>query len=153
MIVLKYIIEIFQEIKSKLLVQINLQDELTLKSRNKLQDISNKISTTDNILVGKQKRKKSKIVVTSVFSNNPMNSQNIETNELKNPNHIYSNKRLKDENIYNKNNKMRSQRKDNAAGSLISENRRIIERIKMKCYCVYLWFCFFKKKTILKIFY
>ena len=62
MIVLKYIIEIFQEKKSKLLVQINLQDELTLKSRNKLQDISNKISTTDNILVGKQKRKNQKLL-------------------------------------------------------------------------------------------
>ena len=26
------------------------------------------------------------------------------------------------------------------------ENRRIIDRIKMKCCCVYFWFCFARKK-------
>jgi hypothetical protein len=26
------------------------------------------------------------------------------------------------------------------------ENKRIINKIKMKCYCVYFWFCFARKK-------
>lgn len=140
----------FPMTKIQMIGSNNDQDELNTK--DKLKDPSNKISNSDNKLVAKPKKKKKKkykSVATSVFSNNPLNSQNIEMNELKNQNEneIYNNVQ-KEPNIY-KNNTMKSDGKIEDGNAKNGENRRIIERIKMKCYCVYLWFCFArKKKTI-----
>ena len=72
-----------------------------------------------------------------------MNSQNIEMNELRNQN-AYNNEE-NNQDIY-KNNTMKSNGKNENDGPGGSENRQIIDKIKMKCYCVYLWFCFKRKK-------
>jgi hypothetical protein len=121
-------------------------DELTINTKNRLQDPLNKISNNDNLLVAKQKKKKKRkqrASVASAISNNVMNSQNIEMNELRNQN-AYNNEE-NNENIY-KNNTMKSNGKNENEGPGGSENRQIIDKIKMKCYCVYLWFCFARKK-------
>lgn len=121
-------------------------DELTINTKNRLQDPLNKISNNDNILVAKQKKKKKRkqrASVASAISNNVMNSQNIEMNELRNQNACNNEENNQD--IY-KNNTMKSNGKNENEGPGGSENRQIIDKIKMKCYCVYLWFCFARKK-------
>ena len=74
-----------------------------------------------------------------------MNRQNIEENELKSPNEIYDYKDNYQENIYNIDNAAQLDGKDNTERNE-DENRRIIDRIKMKCCCIYFWFCFARKK-------
>ena len=75
---------------------------------------------------------------------NEVNSQNIEEDELKCPNEI-SSKDKKQDNKYTIDSEMISSGNKSTERSR-NEKRKIIDRIKMKCCCVYFWFCFSRKK-------
>ena len=129
----------------------NLRDEITIKSTNKLQDSPTKVNN-DNLLTAKKKKKKkikikSKDPISSAASINNKIRYNIEEAELKNPNEIISNKDKDEDNNYNIENALQSDGKENSERNQNgNENRRIIDRVKMKCYCIYFWFCFARKK-------
>ena len=129
-----------------------MQDDLTVKSRNKLQDDTNQKSAADNKLVTKKKKKMkikkkstSKDPITSAVSLKNQISQNLEEGELKSPNEIYNNKDKNEGFNYNLDSAMPSEIKENNE-IYMNDNKRVINRIKMKCCCVYFWFCFSRKK-------
>ena len=90
-------------------------------------DVKN-LDNTKETTVNVKKRKKKKI----------KQKTNIENNIYNNPNDI---------NMFNMANSMASEGKIVYKESdKSSENRRIIDRIKMNCCCIYFWFCFSRKK-------
>ena len=90
-------------------------------------DVKN-LDNTKETTVNFKKRKKKKI----------KQKTNIENNVYNNPNDI---------NMFNMANSMASEGKIVYKESdKSSENRRIIDRIKMNCCCIYFWFCFSRKK-------
>ena len=122
----------------------NFQNEISVQSRNRLQHNSNNNYANVAFITGRRKKNRySKINANS--GKNEMNRQNIEENELKSPNEIYDYKDNYQENIYNIDNAAQLDGKDNTERNQ-DENRRIIDRIKMKCCCIYFWFCFARKK-------
>ena len=136
-----------KNIKNKINSNI-IQDELSAQSRNKLND---DIFTKEKSLTLKRKKKKKKKIKNLIGSpteqNIISNKNTVEEDNLKG---INSNN-----NIYNKNQignsgnekmvplEIKMVEKETERGG---ENRRIIDRIKMKCCCVYFWFCFARKK-------
>ena len=131
----------------------NYQDEYNLKSSNKLEENSNKRIPTENLLTVKKKKKKKikpKDHLSSAISmksiKNDMNSQNLEENVLRSPNEIDSVKDKKEDYKYNLD---KTDRKENTEINN-NENRRIIDRIKMNCCCIYFWFCFARKKNTIE---
>ena len=122
----------------------SFKDDSTMRTTKKLQEISKK-------KVNKKKKKK-KMKLKEPFGSvqsmkslkNEVNSQNIEEDELKSPNEI-SNKDKKQDNKYTIDSEMISSGNKSTERSR-NEKRKIIDRIKMKCCCVYFWFCFSRKK-------
>ena len=122
----------------------NFQNEISVQSRNRLQHNSNNNCTDDTLVTGRR-RKKRYVKINANSGKNEMNIKNIEENELKSPNEIYDYKDNYQENIYNIDNAAQLDGKDNTERNE-DENRRIIDRVKMKCCCIYFWFCFARKK-------
>ena len=125
-----------------------MQDELTTKSTNKLQEISKK---KIDIITKKKRKKKMKLKeplgsIQSMKSlKNEIYNQNIEEDELRSPNEISSNKDKNQDFKYSVENEIVSSVEKSTEKSQ-NEKRKIIDRIKMKCCCVYFWFCFARKK-------
>ena len=125
----------------------NIQDELSAQLRNKLND--NIFIKEKSLTLKRKKKKKIKLI-------NPMGSPN-ERNIIDHKNTIEEDN-LKD--INSNNNIYYKDKIDNSGNEKMvpfevkmvekeaerGVNRRIIDRIKMKCYCVYFWFCFARKK-------
>ena len=127
----------------------NIQDQLSSQSRNKLNE--DNFKRKEKPLAIKKtvkKRKKSKNIIE--FPNSLINSFNIKTAEKDNLKGIDKN------NIFNQDKNINSGVIENMMKFKVKmddqetdkgyENRRIINKIKMKCYCVYFWFCFARKK-------
>ena len=74
-----------------------------------------------------------------------MTSKNLEEVNLKNQNEINIYNNPKDINMLNMN-IMASEGKILSKENEINSERRIIDRIKMNCCCIYFWFCFARKK-------
>ena len=122
----------------------NFQNEISVQSRNRLQHNSNNNCTDDTLVTGRR-RKKRYVKINANSGKNEMNIQNIEENELKSPNEIYDYKDKYKENINNIDNAAQFEGKEKTERNE-DENRRIIDRVKMKCCCIYFWFCFARKK-------
>ena len=126
----------------------NAQGELSAQSRNKLNE---DIFSKEKPLTLKRKKKKkvkSKNLIGSPTEQKIITNKNtIEEDNLKgldSNNNIYNkdkNANLGNENMVQSEVKMVEKETDRGG-----ENRRIIDRIKMKCCCVYFWFCFARKK-------
>ena len=127
----------------------NIQDELSPQSRNKLnEDIFKRKEKPLIIKRKKKKRIKSKNIMD--FPNSQNINFNIKTTEKENLKGIDMN------NIFNKDKNTNSGNIENMMKFEVKmvdhqtdkefENKRIINKIKMKCYCVYFWFCFARKK-------
>ena len=126
----------------------NAQGELSAQSRNKLNE---DIFSKEKPLTLKRKKKKkvkSKNLMGSPTEQKIITNKNtIEEDNLKgidSNNNIYNkdkNANLVNENMVQSEVKMVEKETDRGG-----ENRRIIDRIKMKCCCVYFWFCFARKK-------
>ena len=136
--------QIYSPIKNiKKSIKSNIQGELSVQSRNKLNDdILNNKEKPLTLKRRKKKKLKHKNTIGSPVSQNiSINKKNGEEDNLKG---IYKS------NIFNKDKitNMQSEMKmvDNKETDKGSDNRRIIDRIKMKCCCVYFWFCFARKK-------
>ena len=103
------------------------------------------------IITKKKRKKKMKLKeplgsVKSMKSlKNEISNQNLEEDELRSPNEISSNKDKNQENKYSIDNEIVSSGEKSTKKSQ-NEKRKIIDRIKMKCCCVYFWFCFSRKK-------
>jgi hypothetical protein len=126
----------------------NIQDELSAQLRNKLND---DIFIKEKSLILKRKKKKKRNLINPmgspterniIYNKNTIVEDNL--NGINSNNNIY----YKDK-IGNSDNKkmvpseVKMVEKETERGGV---NRRIIDRIKMKCYCVYFWFCFARKK-------
>ena len=122
----------------------NFQNEISVQSRNRLQHNSNNNCTDDTLVTGRR-RKKRYVKINANSGKNEMNIKNIEENELKSPNEIYDYKDKYQENINNIDNAAQFEGKEKTERNE-DENRRIIDRVKMKCCCIYFWFCFARKK-------
>ena len=129
----------------------SFKDDSTMRTTKKLQEISKKkVNNEMKPITKKKKKKKMKLKepfgsVQSMKSlKNEVNSQNIEEDELKSPNEI-SSKDKKQDNKYTIDSEMISSGNKSTERSR-NEKRKIIDRIKMKCCCVYFWFCFSRKK-------
>jgi hypothetical protein len=129
----------------------SFKDDSTMRTTKKLQEISKKkVNNEMKPITKKKKKKKMKLKepfgsVQSMKSlKNEVNSQNIEEDELKCPNEI-SSKDKKQDNKYTIDSEMISSGNKSTERSR-NEKRKIIDRIKMKCCCVYFWFCFSRKK-------
>ena len=126
----------------------NAQGELSAQSRNKLnEDIFSKEKPM-TLKRKKKKKVKSKNLIGSPTEQKIITNKNtIEEDNLKgldSNNNIYNkdkNANLGNENMVQSEVKMVEKETDRGG-----ENRRIIDRIKMKCCCVYFWFCFARKK-------
>jgi hypothetical protein len=127
----------------------NIQDELSAQSRNKLND---DIFTKEKSLTLKRKKKKKKKIKNLIGSpteqNIISNKNTVEEDNLKGINSDNNNIHYKGKIGNSGNEKMvpseiKMVEKETERGG---ENRRIIDRIKMKCCCVYFWFCFARKK-------
>ena len=126
----------------------NAQGELSAQSRNKLNE---DIFSKEKPLTLKRKKKKkvkSKNLMGSPTEQKIITNKNtIEEDNLKgidSNNNIYNkdkNANLVNENMVQSEVKMVEKETDRGG-----KNRRIIDRIKMKCCCVYFWFCFARKK-------
>ena len=129
----------------------NIQGELSVQSRNKLNEDFNFNKKEKPLTLKRKKKKKIKSKNTMGSPNTQnilINKNNVEEDILKGTDmdNIY-NKEKKISNAGNIENMMQSEvkmvHKETDRGC---ENRRIIDRIKMKCCCVYFWFCFARKK-------
>ena len=136
--------QIYGPIKNiKKSIKSNIQGELSVQSRNKLND--DIVNTKEKPLTLKRKKKKKlkhKNTIGSPISQSiSINKKNGEEDNLKD---IYTNNMFNKDKITN----MQSEIKmvDNKETDKGSDSRRIIDRIKMKCCCVYFWFCFARKK-------
>lgn len=126
----------------------NAQGELSAQSRNKLNE---DIFSKEKPLTLKRKKKKkvkSKNLMGSPTEQKIITNKNtIEEDNLKgidSNNNIYNkdkNANRVNENMVHSEVKMVEKETDRGG-----KNRRIIDRIKMKCCCVYFWFCFARKK-------
>ena len=126
----------------------NIQDELSPQSKNKLnEDI---FKRKEKPLIIKRKRKKKiKSKNTMDFPNSQIISFNLKTAEK-------DKKGIDKNNIFNQDKNINSGVIENMVKFEVKmddhetdkeyENKRIINKIKMKCYCVYFWFCFARKK-------
>ena len=121
-----------------------------LKDNINVKDIQN--ININNSIPKTKKKKKKKIkqkanIISPVSSKIEMSNRNLEGDNLKNQN---------ENNIYNVSKNTNTFNIPNSVSSEINmikkvkemknENRRIIDRIKMNCCCVYFWFCFARKK-------
>ena len=130
------------------------QDDL--QSKNKLNEdgLNKKYTSEVTMNVKKKKKKKKKIkskptLISSLSKNNEMSNKNLEVNHLKNPdeNKIYNSPNST--NMFNLRYGISSEEKitnKETERNKEKENRRIIDRIKMNCCCIYFWFCFARKK-------
>ena len=124
----------------------NIQGELSTQSRNKLNDdiIFNK---KEKPLTLKRKKKKKIKSKNTIGSSIPQNINKIEEENLKGTDMNYINNKDKMTNTGNIENMIQSEIKMvNKETDRGCEDRRIIDRIKMKCCCIYFWFCFARKK-------
>ena len=136
--------QIYGPIKNiKKSIKSNIQGELSAQSRNKLNDdILNNKEKPLTLKRKKKKKLKNKNTIGSPASQSiSINKKNGEEDNLKG---TYTNSMFNKDKISN----MQSEIKmvDNKETDKGYDNRRIIDRIKMKCCCVYFWFCFARKK-------
>ena len=114
----------------------NFEDELPAQSKNGLnEDIFYK--KTNSLTLKKKKKKKIKLKNVMSFPetlSNNINIKNVEVDNLKSNNNKIENIMLSEIKMINK----------ETDKEYIK--RRIVDRIKMKCCCVYFWFCFARKK-------
>ena len=125
----------------------NIQGELSVQSRNKLNEDINYNGKEKPLTLRRKKKKKikSKNTMGSQGAQNIISKNTIEEDILKSTNNIYN----KDKIRYSANieNMMQSEVKMvNKETEKGCQNRRIIDRIKMNFCCVYFWFCFSRKK-------
>ena len=126
----------------------NIQGELSAQSRNKLNDdiFFNKKEKPLTLKKKKKKKIKSKNTIGSSISQN-INKNKIEEENIKGTDMNYLNNKDKITNPGNIENMIKSEIKMvNKETDRGCQDRRIIDRIKMKCYCIYFWFCFARKK-------
>ena len=119
------------EVHPIIYVNNNIQDELSEQSRNKMnEDISKNCIVSPNsksIYIKEENLKSSDLI--KIYNIN----KNVNVGKI--------------ENMMQSEVKMGDKEADRG-----NENRRIIDRIKMKCCCVYFWFCLArKKKNILNL--
>ena len=114
-------------------------------------DLKNIVNNEIPMKVTKKKKKKIKKsvnnILPSVSRNIELTNRNLEEDNLKNQNgnNIYN--ISKDVNNINIVNSIASEGKIlNKEKETNTENRLIIDRIKMNCCCIYFWFCFARKK-------
>ena len=133
----------------------NIQNELSPQLRNKLNEDIFKTKEKP-FIIKRKKKKKIKSINTLDFPNSQNINFNIKTTENDNLKGIDMN------NIFNKDKNTNSGNIENMMKFEVKivdhktdkgyENKRIVNKIKMKCYCVYFWFCFARKKRIFKIY-
>ena len=122
------------------------QDGNEIQINNNEDDIIKKYENNTN--TKKKKKKKIKIkqkgtIVSSLSKNDEMTNKNLEDDHLKNQNENNIYNIQKDVNTFN----IKSNEKIvNKEIKKNEENRRIIDRIKLNCCCIYFCFCFARKK-------
>ena len=129
---------------------INKQDP----SKDKLdEDALNKkfdIEVPKTVKKKKKKKLKNKFSNGSIISkNNELTNKNLEEDNLKNPDEIdiYNNNNPNNVNQFNNGHGMPSEDKFiNKETERNIYSRRIVDRIKVNCCCIYFWFCFARKK-------
>ena len=125
---------------------INKQDP----SKDKLDEDA--LNKKFDIEVPKTKKKKLKNKLTigsSISKNNELTNKNLEEDHLKNPDEIdiYNNDNPNNVNHFNNGHGMPSEDKFmNKETERNIYSRRIVDRIKVNCCCIYFWFCFARKK-------
>ena len=132
----------------------NNKNEYNIQLKNNINENAIQNLDINNEVSNLKKKKKKKIkqkasMISSVSRNIEMTSKNLEVDNLKNQNdknnNIYN--VSKDINNLNMVNSMASEGKiEIKENETITENRRIVDRIKMNCCCIYFWFCFARKK-------
>ena len=129
---------------------INKQDP----SKDKLdEDALNKkfdIEVPKTVKKKKKKKLKNKLTIgSSISKNNELTNKNLEEDHLKNPDEIdiYNNDNPNNVNHFNNGHGMPSEDKFmNKETERNIYSRRIVDRIKVNCCCIYFWFCFARKK-------
>ena len=118
------------------------QDEFNINKKENNERLNTEITK-------KKKKKKIKIkqkgsILSSFSRNNEMTNKNLEEEQLKKQDeiNIYNNK--KDLNMFGIASEAKFVNKEAKTNN--NENRRIIDRIKINCCCIYFWFCFSRKK-------
>ena len=101
-----------------------------------------------SINIKKKKKKKIKIkqkatIASSLSRNDEMTNKNLEEDQLKNQNENNIYNIQKDVNMFNIKSEDKIVNKETEKNA---ESRRIIDRIKLNCCCLYFWFCFARKK-------
>ena len=133
----------------------NNKNEYNAQLKNNINEDGIKNLKINNEIPMLKKKKKKKIkqkvnTISSVSKNIELTNRNLEEENLKNQNenninNIYNNS--KDINAFNFANSIISEGQIvNKEKETNRENRRIIDRIKMNCCCIYFWFCFARKK-------
>ena len=133
---------------------INKQDP----SKDKLdEDALNKkfdIEVPKTVKKKKKKKLKNKLTIgSSISKNNELTNKNLEEDHLKNPDEIdiYNNNNPNNVNQFNNGHVMPSEDKFiNKETERNIYSRRIVDRIKVNCCCIYFWFCFARKKKNIK---
>ena len=162
----KKVINLKKKNKSKVIDDIKLDDNPKIYSpknmnNNALSGMQNPEEALKNIDANKKftteipitpKRKKKKkikkklTIASSLSKNNELTSKNLAEDNLKNMDdiNIYNNRN--DVNKFNFVSSMKSEDKFVKETERNRDDRRIIDRIKINCCCIYFWFCFARKK-------
>ena len=137
---------------SKILLESNAFSGLNNKKNGK-KECSDNLQIIDRnhrkVKKNKTTKIKKKISIMSTISENIESVvRNVEEDNLKNRNENNICEAIKDKKNFNLLNSITSEEKILTKEKEInnSENRRIIERIKMNCFCIYCGFCFATKK-------